>query len=312
MITSELLAQIFPDTPKRLRDRFLPAFNKFCPQYGIDNYLRICAFLATGGVETDFLKVLSEYASGADYEGRRDLGNTQGGDGVKFRGRGFFQTTGRFNYKRLNETTLKKLGIDFLIHPEKLTDIDIAVESACIFWRDNNLSKYADTGDFKNFSSVVNCGKPNRQPNQWAKRNALYSLCKRRVPLDFSFAASNDVFPSPVTADEDRIPAPSGPQPEGEPSAAPASESEPSKVKEFSDKYLKHCPQDTARNIAAVVAARAAGVITPIWYLGLHGQILLISVAVIFAGFSAYALYRYSPRIIGWAKDIADPLIGND
>jgi predicted chitinase len=188
MITSQLLANIFPGTSAVKRDRFIKALNKYLPLYGINTHKRVSAFLATGGIETDYLRVTTEYASGADYEGRGDLGNTVEGDGRRFKGRGFFQTTGRYNYGRVNQLLGKKLGIDFLKNPERLAEIDVAVESACIFWKENNLAKYADAGQFKQFSAVVNCGNPNRTPNHWAKRNELYSKCVRNIPKDFSFS----------------------------------------------------------------------------------------------------------------------------
>lgn len=177
MITSELLAKLFPGTPAAKRDRFIKDLNKYLPLYGINTHLRVSAFLATGGIETDYLRVTTEYASGAAYEGRKDLGNTVEGDGRKFKGRGFFQTTGRYNYSRVNRLLGAKLGIDFLKTPERLAEIDVAVESACIFWKENNLAKYADSKEFKKFSAVVNCGNPNRRPNHWAQRNELYSKC---------------------------------------------------------------------------------------------------------------------------------------
>lgn len=188
MITSQLLAKIFPGTAAAKRDRFIKALNKYLPLYGITTHLRVSAFLATGGLETDYLRVTTEYASGADYEGRKDLGNTHEGDGRKFKGRGFFQTTGRYNYGRVDKLLGAKLGIDFLRNPERLAEIDVAVESACIFWKENDLAKYADLKQFKQFSAVVNCGNPLRQPNHWAKRNELYSKCVRYVPKDFSFS----------------------------------------------------------------------------------------------------------------------------
>lgn len=299
MITSELLAKLFPGTSAQKRDRFVEPLNKFLPVYGIDTCLRVCAFLATGGIETDFLRVTTEYASGADYEGRKDLGNSEPGDGRRFRGRGFFQTTGRYNYARLNETASRKLGMDFLKNPERLADIDVAVESACIFWQDNNLSKYADTSDFRNLSSIVNCGKPNRTPNAWAKRNELYSLCKRNVPKDFSFLQSRPVADT-LRADTDVVPS------NREPAAASAFEPETSSVKSFADKYLVHCPTDTVKNIFFVIAARISAWATALWQLGFHGKALCFLIAFGAIVPLVWAGVKYRSRLVGWIKDIVD------
>jgi len=200
MITSAQLAKIFPGTSKAQRDRFIPALNKFLPLYGIDSFRRVCAFLATGGIETDYLRTTTEYASGKAYEGRKDLGNHYPGDGRKFKGRGFFQTTGRYNFGRVNKRLGKKLGIDFLAFPERLSEIEIAVESACIFWQENDLEKYADNGNFKAFSAVVNCGNPERKPNHWAKRNACYAQCLNVIPKDFSFRPFAPQANTPIPA----------------------------------------------------------------------------------------------------------------
>lgn len=196
MITSKLFNSLFPVAglnPRkfnlvRQRDELIEALNRILPKYQINSYLRICAFLGNCGIETDYFKTTIEYATGDDYEGRLGLGNTRRGDGRRFKGRGLTQTTGRDNYEDVQSGIGEKLGIDVIKNPEKLAEIEIAVESACIFWKENNLNKYADRGEFKSLSAIVNRGDKSKTPLHWAKRNELYSLCKRRVPKDFSFS----------------------------------------------------------------------------------------------------------------------------
>lgn len=119
--------------------------NRTCPQYGIDTPQEYCHFLAQACHETDHFKTLREYASGRAYEGRADLGNTQPGDGVKFRGRGIFQTTGRANYLQLG---IKKGRRDLFINtPELLEQPEYAVWSACEYWQSRGLNDAANHAD---------------------------------------------------------------------------------------------------------------------------------------------------------------------
>jgi hypothetical protein len=64
---------------------------------------QIAYVLATAEHESDSFKTLEEYSSGVEYEGRADLGNTTAGDGVRFKGRGYVQLTGRLNYTRYSD-----------------------------------------------------------------------------------------------------------------------------------------------------------------------------------------------------------------
>jgi putative chitinase len=119
--------------------------NKICPTYEIDSPQEYAHFLAQACHETDHFKTLREYASGRAYEGRADLGNTRPGDGVRFRGRGIFQTTGRANYLQLG---IKKGHRDMFINtPELLEQPEFAVWSACEYWRTRGLNDTANHPD---------------------------------------------------------------------------------------------------------------------------------------------------------------------
>ena len=135
-ITNEFLKEVMPQSTEANRQKYLEWLNYFMPKYAIDSDDEIAAFVAQIGHESGQLKYSEEIASGKAYEGRRDLGNTQQGDGVKFKGRGLIQITGRFNYIQLS----KDLGEDFIKNPELLSTPKYAVQSACWFWNKNKLN----------------------------------------------------------------------------------------------------------------------------------------------------------------------------
>jgi len=143
-ITPEHLAAIAGRTTP-LMATLAEWLNKTCPGYEIDTAQEFCHFLAQACHETDHFRVLREYASGKAYEGRADLGNKNPGDGVKFKGRGIFQTTGRANYLQLG---IKKGNQDlFLNNPEFLEQPEFAVWSACEYWKTRGLNDIANHRD---------------------------------------------------------------------------------------------------------------------------------------------------------------------
>lgn len=141
---------------------------KLAPQYGVDTPIRMAHFLSQACHETDHFRVLEEYASGAAYEGRKDLGNTQQGDGKRYKGRGIFQTTGRANYAAAS----KDLNEDFVAHPEELCHPAFAVESALLYWRDKKLSVLADHDDCTAITRRINGGFNGLQDREWHLRAA--------------------------------------------------------------------------------------------------------------------------------------------
>lgn len=139
-LTNDQLKKIYPNSSQANRDKYLPYLNKYMGEYEINSSVRVAAFLAQIGHESAQLRYVEEIASGAAYEGRKDLGNTQKGDGVKYKGRGLIQITGRANYQEIS----KAFGIDFISNPELLSTPEYAVKSACWWWYNKKLNTLAD------------------------------------------------------------------------------------------------------------------------------------------------------------------------
>ncbi|MDY8108244.1 hypothetical protein U0C82_03655 [Fulvimarina sp. 2208YS6-2-32] len=91
-------------------------------QYGDGDVRKLAYILATAFHECDRFRSMEEYASGAAYEGRKDLGNTEPGDGKRFKGRGFVMITGRANYTDWSD----RLDMDLLANPGLVKDRAIA------------------------------------------------------------------------------------------------------------------------------------------------------------------------------------------
>jgi predicted chitinase len=120
-------------------------------EFGITTLRRAQMFLAQLAHESGQLRYMEEIASGAAYEGRRDLGNTQPGDGRRFKGRGPIQLTGRANYR----TYGKLLGIDLERHPERAADPDVGFRIAALYWKRAGCNALADKGTLAAFKAVT-------------------------------------------------------------------------------------------------------------------------------------------------------------
>lgn len=94
-----------------------------CLRQGVSDRAQIAYILATAKHESANFTALTEFASGSAYEGRRDLGNINPGDGVKFKGRGYVQITGRANYRKYS----KILGQDFEANPTGMASPNVAL-----------------------------------------------------------------------------------------------------------------------------------------------------------------------------------------
>lgn len=144
-------------------------------EYDADTPLRMAMFLAQGAHETMGFRYLEEIASGQAYENRKDLGNTQPGDGVKFKGRGVFMVTGRSNYARCSAACF---GSDTLMleHPEQLSEPFAAAKSAGWYWAWKGLNKAADAGDVQAATRVINGGTNGLDQRIALYKRACYAL----------------------------------------------------------------------------------------------------------------------------------------
>jgi putative chitinase len=104
--------------------------------------------------ETDGFRTTTEYASGAAYEGRRDLGNVRPGDGPRFRGHGMIMITGRANHAKAS----KALGHDFVAHPTHLAEPRWAALASCWWWQNHGCNRLADANDIEALTRRINGG----------------------------------------------------------------------------------------------------------------------------------------------------------
>ena len=95
-----------------------------------------------------------EYASGQAYEGRADLGNTQPGDGVRYKGRGLIQLTGRANYKQYGDL----LQLDLVGDPDLASQPATSLVIACEYWQQHKLNDLADQNDIETITRRINGG----------------------------------------------------------------------------------------------------------------------------------------------------------
>ena len=154
-ITKATILAIAPNANAKIVAQLPASLNYWLPKYGMANKLVVAMFLAQAAEETDGFKTLREYASGAAYEGRKDLGNTQPGDGVRFAGEGIFMQTGRTNYTK----EVAELGLDLVNHPDLLLIVDNAVHAACQYWQDHKLTPLALTSDIVGVTQKINGGQ---------------------------------------------------------------------------------------------------------------------------------------------------------
>jgi putative chitinase len=172
LITKDQLKAILPSAKDENIDKYLAPLNQALAQHSINTPLRIAHFIAQVAQESGSLKYNEEIwpnpaldaqgvaTNGSSwqlrYEGRAELGNTQPGDGYRFRGRGLIQLTGRANYAKYGEA----LGRDLTsgTNPDLVAQPTLAVDAAGWYWSTRNLNAYADKDDVLGITKRINGG----------------------------------------------------------------------------------------------------------------------------------------------------------
>lgn len=199
-VTADVLRAIVPrvfgaaaQRQSQIIEAIASAFTPIVSEYEINTDLRVAHFLAQIIHESAGLQTTEEFASGAAYEGRVDLGNTVRGDGKRYKGRGVLQLTGRANYRRYG----KLLGLDLEGQPHIAAEPLVSLRIACVYWRDRNINPLCDADDLVAVTRKVNGGT-----NGLADRGRYLAKAK---------AALARPAPAPVvaTAEAETVPAPS-------------------------------------------------------------------------------------------------------
>jgi len=206
LITPTELKTIVPTMKEP--DEWSTALNEILPKYNITSRDRIAAFVAqcahesmgfnritenlnysANGLRTTFgkyfptLAIANQYARKPEkianraYASRMGNGNESSGDGWKYRGRGTIQLTGKTNYQAFATSINKSLDetIDYLGTKEG------AVESACWFWKTNDLNRYADTKNIVALTKKINGGTTGLQSRIEFYDRALSAIPKTPI-----------------------------------------------------------------------------------------------------------------------------------
>ena len=180
-ITIQQLMRAVPSTNRQRAEEFVKVFNEWADSFGITTPIRAAHFLAQCWHESGCLRYFEEIASGKAYEWRADLGNTQKGDGVRFKGRGIIQITGRANYQAYAKSEF--CNGDLMSHPEWLAKSPGAYKSAMWFWWKSGLSAIADQDNGRNSDEV--CRRITRKVNGGTNGLAQRQYYMRKFKKEF-------------------------------------------------------------------------------------------------------------------------------
>ena len=172
-VTKEQLAEIWECNTSLITSAEIDEMNACLERYEITTPQRISHFLSQTAHESGGGRYKKEIASGQAYEFREDLGNDEVGDGPKYKGAGYIQLTGKYNYLRLSQ---------YLNDPRVMEGVDYVAQnypftSAGYWWMDNDMNELIDNGaDVLAVTRRVNGGT-----NGLGDRQHYYDICLRVI-----------------------------------------------------------------------------------------------------------------------------------
>ena len=185
-LTSDQLRKIMPNLQASKLSAYRPFLNGAMTAYEINTPLRAAAFLAQLAHESAELRFMQELwgptKQQQKYEPPSDLaetlGNTQPGDGFRYRGRGPIQITGRANYKKYGDL----LGVDLVGNPDLAGDPRYAFQIAALYWKTHGLNGLADDATDEAFRLITR--SINGGLNGLKERQAYYAVAKKALGLE--------------------------------------------------------------------------------------------------------------------------------
>ena len=181
MLSSEQLRAIMPGLPAAKGQAFLPFLQAALAEFAIETPARSAAFLAQVAHESDQFRFMEEIRGPTPAQQRYEppsslattLGNTEPGDGKRFKGRGPIQITGRANYRRFGDL----LEIDLVADPARAAQPDTAFRVSALFWAKNGLNELADQATAEAFRLITR--RINGGFNGLADRERFYAVARR-------------------------------------------------------------------------------------------------------------------------------------
>ena len=152
---------------------------------GIQNPTELAQFAAQMAHESGNFRHLQEIwgptTAQQRYEGRKDLGNVQRGDGYRFRGRGYVQLTGRSNYRSFGS----QIGVDLENNPDLASQPEVAAKLAVAYWNTRVKSRVTDFENTRAVTRLINGGL-----NGLADRETKFKQYKEQKDLGGSSTGS--------------------------------------------------------------------------------------------------------------------------